>query len=330
MTEPSLLSSRATPLITEPITLDASVSMLTAFARRHRKLILGTALAVAAGTTVYTLVKGRTYTATTSFMSQSKGNAGALGGLAAQFGIALPADMGGDSPQFYVDLITSREILDSVVTPPYALRTPAGIRHESLAEVYGADVSDPPARQRAYVIRKLREHLSATIGKQTGVVNLSVTTRDPYLSQAIAARILDQINSFNLRTRQSRATAERAFTEGRLAAARADLASAENRLEDFMQGNRDYRAAPRLALDYDRLSRDVSTKQALVTTLTQAFEQAKIEEVRDTPVITVLDSPEIPPVPDPLGLVTKIVFSLLLGALVGMGIGRLRDWRARA
>lgn len=330
MTEPSLLSSRGAALVVEPVSFEASMHAFTAFVRRHRSLVIGAALVAAGAVTIYTLVKGRTYTATASFMSQSKGNVGNLGGLAAQFGIALPADMGGDSPQFYVDLITSREILDSVVAVPYALATPTGVRQESLDRVYDADQGDTPAQRRAYVIRKLREHLSATIGKQTGVVNLSVTTPDPYLSRAIAARIVDQINSFNLRKRQSRATAERAFTEGRLAAARTDLQSAEDRLEGFMQGNRDYRAAPRLALEYDRLSRDVTTKQALVTTLTQAFEQAKIEEVRDTPIITVLDSPEVPPNPDPRGLVTKIIFSLLLGALIGIGLGWVRDWRARA
>jgi len=311
------------------MSLSESLDAFVAFARRHLRLIGGTALAAAAIVTLSTLLRDRTFTATASFMSQTARAGSNLGGLAAQFGIAVPGDLGGDSPQFYVDLITSREILDSVVAIPYTIPTASGQRRVSLATIFDANESSP-AKRRAHTMRKLREHLTATIGKQTGVVNLAVTTPDPYLSQAVAARILDQINSFNLRKRQSRARAERAFTEERLDSARGDLSIAENRLEGFMQENRQYRSSPRLSFDFDRLSRDVTTRQALVTTLTQAYEQARIDEVRNTPVITVLDSPEVPPNPDPRGLVTKIIFSVLLGALIGIALAWLRERRRRA
>lgn len=328
-TEPTLYTGRGTPVTEEPLSLSQTVDALAAFVRRHWRAIGGMAVLFAAVATVATLARARTYTATASFMSQTGRTGSNLGGLAAQFGVALPSDAGGDSPQFYVDLITSREILDSVVAVPYVLPAPSGPRRLSLADVYHA-TEPTPAMRRAHTIRKLREDLAATIGKQTGVVNLAVTTPDPYLSQAVASQILDQINSFNLRKRQSRARAERAFTEERLASARGDLSIAENRLEGFMQENRQYRSSPRLSFDFDRLSRDVTTRQALVTTLTQAYEQARIDEVRNTPVITVLDSPEVPPNPDPRGLVTKIIFSVLLGALTGFTLAWLRERRRRA
>lgn len=313
-------------LVAEPVTLHASFDTLWSFFRRHRSLVLGVALVVAAGVTLVSLLRARTYTATASFMSQSTRAGSNLGGIAAQFGVSLPGDQGGDSPQFYADLITSREILDSVVVPAYVVPTSGGRQQVSLAGEYDVRERDP-AKRRDRTMRKLREHLAVTIGKQTGVVNLSVTTTNPYLSQAVAARILAQINAFNLRKRQTRASAEREFTEARLTAARSDLQNAEDRLQAFMQENRQYMAAPHLSFEYDRLSREVATRQALVTTLTQAFEQAKIEEVRDTPVITVLDSPEVPPNPDPRGLVTAIVFSLLLGALAGAGLAWIRERR---
>src|SRR3712207_7894583 len=50
------------------------------------------------------------------------------------------------------------------------------------------------------------------------------------------------------------------------------------------QRNRDYRNSPELTFQQERLSREVSRVQQLYGRLSEAYEQAKIEEVRDTPV----------------------------------------------
>ncbi len=44
--------------------------------------------------------------------------------------------------------------------------------------------------------------------------------------------------------------------------------------------------------EHDRLERPVSMRQELVTAMAQAYEQARVDEVRNTPVITVIDQPE--------------------------------------
>ena len=43
---------------------------------------------------------------------------------------------------------------------------------------------------------------------------------------------------------------------------------------------------------HDRLERQVSVRQELVTAMAQAYEQARVDEVRNAPVITVIDQPE--------------------------------------
>ena len=53
--------------------------------------------------------------------------------------------------------------------------------------------------------------------------------------------------------------------------------------------------------------------QQIYTSLAQAYEQAKIEEVRDTPVITVLQPPEIPVLPNSRRVVVKTVLGFILG-----------------
>ena len=91
---------------------------------------------------------------------------------------------------------------------------------------------------------------------------------------------------------------------------RRDLQEAENRLAGFLKVNRDYQNAPDLRFQYDRLNREVSIQQQLFVSLAQSFEQAKIDEVRDTPVISVVEAPEVPARPDSRFLAIKVCLTL--------------------
>ena len=137
--------------------------------------------------------------------------------------------------------------------------------------------------------------------QKTGVVELEVTAGNPGLAQEINQRLIDLVNEFNLRTRQSQAANERAFTERRLEEVRQELRATEDGLQSFLQRNRDYTNSPALTFQVERLQREVSMRQEVFTTLAQEFQQAKIEEVRDTPVITVVEAPSLRSVPIPGG-----------------------------
>ena len=88
-------------------------------------------------------------------------------------------------------------------------------------------------------------------------------------------------------------------------------------MQDFMQRNRDWRNSPQLVFTHDRLDREVSMRQAVYTTLVQSYEAARIDEVRNTPVITVMEPPDVPAKPDPRLALLK---SLLAG-IVGLALG---------
>jgi hypothetical protein len=64
--------------------------------------------------------------------------------------------------------------------------------------------------------------------------------------------------------------------------------------------------------------REVVNRQQVYSTLVQSYEQARITEVRDTPVITVLQSPFLPPEPDGRGLTLSGALGLVLGGMVGV------------
>jgi hypothetical protein len=53
--------------------------------------------------------------------------------------------------------------------------------------------------------------------------------------------------------------------------------------------------------------------------MAESFEQSRLEEIRDTPVITVIEPPIVPVFPDRRGLARKALLGLVLGGgLVGM------------
>jgi len=71
-----------------------------------------------------------------------------------------------------------------------------------------------------------------------------------------------------------------------------------------------------VSLQEQRLRRELSLRQQVYTQLSQAYENARIEEVRDMPAVTVVEQPKEPLLPDRRGLISKTILGFLLGMLV--------------
>ena len=304
----------------EPVSLLALVNALL----RRRTLVLALALGVALLLAGSALIFPRSYTSAVTFMPQSRRTPSNLSGIAAQFGITVPLGEGSESPQFYVDLLRSREILRAVVDARYSYVADTGRVTGTLVQIYREKAKTAPLRREA-AMRRLSDKMTTDISPRTGVVSLEVTTNHPDLSQQVAARLVDLVSQFNLNRRQSQAGEERRFTEQRLTDLRRELRTSENRLESFLQSNREFRSAPSLLFEQRRLEADVNVLRQLVTQLTQAVEQAKIDEVRDTPVITIVERPESPVRPDPRGLVLRTIVGLFFGGGLGVAVVLLTE-----
>jgi uncharacterized protein involved in exopolysaccharide biosynthesis len=170
------------------------------------------------------------------------------------------------------------------------------------------------------------EALAVRTERETGIVYVSVTSEDPDLSLQVAERLLDEVNRFNLETRQSQAAAERAFIENRVEAVEAELREAEAALLAHIQSNRQIGGSPELQYERERLQEEASSRRQIYMSLVQSYEEARISEVRDTPVLTVLQTPFLPPAPDP----RRLVIRTLVGAVVGGVLGLLLAFLAEA
>jgi uncharacterized protein involved in exopolysaccharide biosynthesis len=201
-----------------------------------------------------------------------------------------------------------------------------GQRAKPLAQIWNVS-DDNPARRRDNVIQQLQRLMTVNVSQKTGVIAIAIKTRDAALSHQIAVSLLAELDRYNLERRQSQAAAERRFAERRLSEVGDNLREAEGQLQAFLQQNRRYDASPELSFRRERLVREVSLREQMFSVLSEMYEQAKLEEVRDTPVITVIDKPEVPPRPDSRGLLLKSILGLVLGGLVGVTVALAKEFR---
>lgn len=289
-----------------------SLEVVRALVRRHGRWLAAVSLGLGVLVVVAGLVPRREWEVESSFLPQSRRPSGNLSQLAAQFGVVAPSADGQQTPQFFADLITSRELLHRVAIRP--LDVPGG--RLALDTLLGVTLEDS-ARREDEVVRRLGLRVETEVSPKTGVVTVRVRLPHAAGAHALSQRLLGLLDEFNRDTRRSQSASERRFTEARQAQLGAELRLAEDSAQRFLEANRSGIAtSPQLKLIYDRLQRSVSLKQQVYANMVQAFEQARIEEVRDTPVITVVEAPRLPSRPVSRQLAVKGV----MGTLVGLGL----------
>lgn len=264
---------------------------------KHWRLIVGFPLATAIFAALITLLLPTQYTATTSFVPESSSEGASLpsglSGLASQFGIALPGGRE-TSPEFYSDVLRSRTLVEEVLQTPFADpregETGRATTLLDLLEIEGDSLAERLEAGR----EELQDRTAVRVKSETAVVSVSVETPYRTLSADVANQFVTLLNRFNLETRQSNAKIRREFAQARNAQAETELREAEEALKRFLEENRTFLGSPQLQFQHDRLERQVAIRQEVLTALSREYEQARIQEVNDTPVITVIDA-AVPP-----------------------------------
>jgi len=308
----------------EPLSLYAFLASLLADLR----LLVGLPLALAVLSAGLTLLGGPGYVSESKFTpNATRGSATGLAALAAQFGVSTGLPDAGPPIDFYAELIRSQEFLGEVAASTFRLDR-LSRRHEAftgdLVAYYQTRGETDQERLRR-TVEDLRTSITIRKDVPANLVTLRVEVDRPDLAEMINRRLLENIDTFNLEKRRSQTSAERRFVEERLAAAHDSLVEAETRLRDFLEQNVGYEDSPTLRLTSSRLQRRVDLHQQVYQSLAQACEEARIDEVRDTPVVTIVDSPE-GWVKRERGLMRNSLLGLLLGLFAAVGVTIVRDF----
>jgi uncharacterized protein involved in exopolysaccharide biosynthesis len=262
----------------------------------------------------------RGYEARSVFRPESEATAsGSLLGLAANFGMGDWL-AGTRSVDFYASIVYSRDVLERIAEVTYRFPTERDGRDslagtiEELYEISGENI----AERKLAVYEQLRSDVSVSRDVSAGIVAITVKAPWASLAEQINAELLGAVNQFHVAQRSSRARAERAFLEGRVESAERDLRGAEETLAEFLRANRSYLGSPELEAEADRLRRQVDFAYRTHVSLAESLEQARIAEVRDTPIITVIERPEDRAEPN-----NALLKFPILGFVLGLGSGTL-------
>ncbi len=305
----------------------APLIVINAILRQWRVAVAVPLVAVAVALVV-ALLPRHSFLAASQFMPQTSDTRGPqLAGLAAQFGFTLGAGPANpESPDFYAELLDSRELLTDVADTDYRFRTPDGDSiHGTLVQLLKPKGNTPDIRLRR-TLQKLRDRTNVSVALKTGIITLRVDMPWPELATQVNRRMLDLVDRYNLTRRQTRAAAERRFVEGRLAEAKNEMQASEEELERFFERNRSYQQSPQLMFEANRLQRRVDLRQQVYSSLAQNYENARIEEVRNTPVTTVITRPEGSAEPEHGNLVLDLFLGLLLGLALALVVIFTREY----
>jgi uncharacterized protein involved in exopolysaccharide biosynthesis len=287
-----------------------------------------TALIVALLAIAYTAIKGVKYVAEAKFTLESgTEKTSRFSGLASQFGLTLPGNSGAETLQFYSELLKSREILRGVASTVYEIKTDDGVKRGDLATLY--EIEDTPDRKLRAAMTRLGENMSSTTNLDANVIAVRVTTPYPNLSVQVTRRLLTLLDEQSREIKRRRASAEREFARARMNEVSGELRQAELELEEYLSGNRGYQGSARQNLEVARIQRKVDMHQQLYMSLAQAHEQARLDEVRSTPVIGLIDAPEGSIRRNGGNYVRSAILGLIFGVIIGIVLALWREYFER-
>jgi uncharacterized protein involved in exopolysaccharide biosynthesis len=302
---------------------------------QRRTMIALVSLALAALVGTVTLFQPREYIATAGFMpGRGAARTSNLTDLLAQGAAGVRLSGGGDA-EFYADLVLSRGVLAPLVTHRYEAGDPRPWSGDLLELMDVRNKAGEEAIREG--VRALRRRMTVEVARTSGVVQFAVRLPHPIVAAEVAAGILDGVNNYDRELRREMARSEREFLERRLAEQRQHLLDSEHALSHFYERNRqmlrpgEYRG-PELMAEEARLQRQVTLNQQLYLSLAQTLEHSRLEEVRTTPLIMVVERPEGFVMPNPRGTVRNAIIAFLVGAMGAVLVAflqeRVRETRA--
>jgi uncharacterized protein involved in exopolysaccharide biosynthesis len=215
--------------------------------------------------------------------SKLAGIAGGLSSLAALAGVSV-----GEVPmeQLYPAIIESESVLREVLLHKYSSTDFS--QPVNLIEYWKFD-NDSPRLNFELALKRLRDELDVNVDKKTNIVTITILMKEPQLAADVVNMVTTELDKFMRTKRRTSASEQRRWIETRLADVDSTLKLAEVKLKDFREKNRKPDDSPELLMELGRLSRDVDAKTAVYTELEQQYEMARIQEVKNMPIINIMD-----------------------------------------
>ena len=302
------------------------LSDIVLFIARHvKKIALITSASVILTISYLLFFSEPIYLSYSKIISSNNANAdmGGVSGLASQFGINFPSQNIGQD-WIHADVIKSRSLAKRVLLRKFDTKKYGD--KKSLLEILIIKLGFSNLDDKENLFLSTEEFVNNLVNvnedQKSGIFTLSVYSFDPKLAHDINEAIIEELESQREEHNEKAASKTRKFIEERIIETKKELEVAEEQLKDFRARNRRIENSPLLLLEQERLSREAIVLTGVFTTLKQQLETTKIEEVKDSDYILVIDEPFVPlnPFkPQKFKIVSLgLIFGILLSFIVAL------------
>jgi uncharacterized protein involved in exopolysaccharide biosynthesis len=249
---------------------------------------------------VLLLIFGKPYFTSCITILPDYGNSSVMGnisGLAAMAGINVGEPV---STEIYEKLLYSESVIKDVVNQKYVTeKYSESINLVDYFEIESTDVQLSSELQERSRFLQIKESLTESrikteIDRMTRALSISVTMPEAKLSSDVVNQLVKSLNKYITLDRQSTAREQSQYLKNRLIQVKDSLNMFENELLIFTEKNISITTSPRLLLEEIRLKRRVEIAQELFLSLTTQYELIKLEEVKETPVLNIMEKAEQP------------------------------------
>jgi uncharacterized protein involved in exopolysaccharide biosynthesis len=175
------------------------------------------------------------------------------------------------------------------------------------------------SREEWRTLRILRERISVSVGRDTGVVTVTVKMQNGDIAADVADEVVVRLSSYITDYRTEKARRDVEFIELRYEEARERFEEAQRDLARFNDENRGQLTA--LArTEEQRLQSQYNLTFNLYNTMAERLEEARIKLQEETPVVNVLEPAAVPDRrSEPKRGLLLVIFTLL-GGIFGTGL----------
>jgi len=299
---------------------------------RQLKIIIITPTILCTLTVIYVLFFVKpVYTSTSKIMSSSSGGGvSQAAGLAAQFGIAIPT--GQSEPKWvYPEIIKSRTLTRTVLK--HKFDTNEFGPQKSLLQIltYGNDEPEFNLDTLEIMgVNNLLKMIEVSEDIKTAILTLNINASEPILAAEINKVLIEELDAHQRKYNKAKTSDTKQFIEERIIDTEKELMASEEDLKVFMDRNRRIENSPALQLEKQRLGREVTVLTGVFTTLKQQLETTKIEEVKESDYVVVLDPPEAPLQRSKPNKRLMVILAGILGIGLGMVLAFVREFTANS
>ena len=310
-----------------------SLSDILLVLAKQLKLLIITPLVLGFLTALYVLfISQPVYVSSAKIMSSGGGSSTSqLQGLAAQFGVSVPSATNEGAQWVYTDLIKSRTLARALLDRKFD--TDEYGPEKSLLQILTYGDEEPEVGPDTLIkvgIESYLEMIDVAQDKISSIYTITVNAFEPQFAADLCAALIEELDEHQRGYKTEKVKETRLFIEGRIVDVQKELEKAEEALKDFVDRNRQIQGSPALLLEQQRLTREATVLTGVFTTLKQQLEMTKIDEVKESALVQVLDPPEAPLYRDKPKRKLSVLLSLILGFGLAVVVAFVKEYASNS